>query len=213
MIGSGLSILGGFHVRPEHKAPEGIRSIAMLGLAQDGWDIFAAAPEASDGKPDPMDRWSRRVVTALAEAEDAAPFFPFGGPPYQPFLRWAEATGQIWPSPIGMSIHAERGLWMSFRGALGYAEARDDLVAATAERPCETCAEKPCLSACPVDAFTDGVYDVPTCAAHIATPMGEGCLTRGCIARHACPVGRNWAPVPEQATFHMGAYLRARTPI
>ncbi len=206
----GLSVIGGFATLPEHAAPDGIASIAMLGLSNDGWDIFAASAEAQDGKEDPMDRWSLRVVTALAKEVDAAPLFPFGGPPYQPFLRWAAATGKIWPSPIGMSIHAERGLWMSFRGALGFSQIRDDLVADQAVRPCESCAEKPCLTTCPVDAFTDGVYDVPTCVGHIDTPQGADCLGFGCKARHACPIGREWAPVPAQATFHMGAYLRAR---
>lgn len=188
---SGLASLGGFHVLPEHKAPEGIGSIMMLGMAEDGWEVFAASPEAQDGAPDPMDRWSQRVVSRLAQEAGATAFFPFGGPPYQPFLRWAAATGQIWPSAVGMSIHAERGLWMSFRGALGFVEARDDLVAVTAARPCDTCADKPCLSACPVDAFAGGVYDVPACVAHIATPDGADCLSQGCKARHACPIGRD----------------------
>ena len=208
--GSGLSVMGGFAVQPEHGAPDGVASIALLGMARGGWDVFATSPEAKDAKQDPMDRWSLRVITALAKDVGAVPLFPFGGPPYQPFLRWAAATGQIWPSPLGMSIHAERGLWMSFRGALGFAEARDDLIAVVAERPCESCEDKPCLSACPVDAFEGGVYDVPTCVAHIATPQGADCLGQGCKARHACPIGRDWAPTPPQATFHMGAYLRAR---
>ncbi len=209
----GLSVLGGFATKPEHGAPDGVASIALLGMAKNGWDVFAASTEASDGGEDPMDRWSLRVITALADEENAVPLFPFGGPPYQPFLRWAAATGQIWPSPLGMSIHAERGLWMSFRGALGFSTARSDLVAEKMNRPCETCTAKPCLSACPVNAFENNVYDVPTCVDHIAKPEGADCLGEGCKARHACPVGRDWAPKPAQATFHMGAYLRVRTAI
>lgn len=210
---SGLSLIGGFQVLPEHGAPEGVASIAMLGIARDGWPVFAATPEAQDGEPDPMDRWSRRVVTALAEELGAVPLFPFGGPPYQPFLRWAAATGCVWQSPLGMSIHAERGLWVAFRGALGFREARGDLKAVEAQLPCETCAEKPCLTACPVDAFAQEFYDVPTCVSHIATAEGAECLQGGCKARHACPVGRDWAPEPAQAHFHMGAYLRARSSV
>ena len=206
----GLSVIGGFVVLPEHGAPDGVASIALLGMARNGWDVFAASAEASDGIEDPMDRWSLRIVTALAREVDAVPLFPFGGPPYQPFLRWAEATGCIWQSPLGMSIHAERGLWMSFRGALGFAAPRPDLVAAAVQRPCETCADKPCLGACPVNAFDDGFYDVPTCVSHIAVPDGADCLGQGCKARRACPVGRDWAPASAQAQFHMGAYLRAR---
>lgn len=206
----GLSVIGGFVTQPEHGAPEGVASIALLGMARDGWDVFRASPEASDGAEDPMDRWSQRVVTSLAEAENAVALFPFGGPPYQPFLRWAAATGCIWPSPLGMSIHAERGLWISFRGALGFRERRAGLISVNALRPCDTCTDKPCLTTCPVGAFKSGAYDVPLCVGHISTPEGADCLEKRCKARHACPVGRDWAPQPAQAHFHMRAYQRAR---
>lgn len=204
----GLTLLGGFAVRPEHGAPDGVASIGLLGMSEAGWGIFRASPECEDGAPDPLDRWSHRVVGALADTLDALPLFPFGGPPYRPFLRWAEATGRIWPSPVGMSIHDEHGLWMAFRGALGFHEARGELESAEAQRPCDTCAGKPCLGACPVDAFATGVYDVPACVAHISTPAGADCMAQGCRVRRACPVGAT--PPPEKAAFHMRAFLNAR---
>lgn len=206
----GLAVLGGFAVEPEHKAPKGIMSIALLGMARDGWAQFLASPEAAGGRSEPLDLWSMRVVHSLAEEVGAIPMYPFGGPPYHPFLRWAEATGRIWQSPVGMSIHDERGLWMAFRGALGFEEPRDDLVAATGARPCESCAEKPCLTACPVDAFATGVYDVPACVAHISSSGGEDCMTRGCRVRRVCPVGKDWIPAPDKAEFHMRAFKRAQ---
>ncbi len=44
-----------------------IRTIVLAGMAgRDGWSAFAASPEASDGLDDPLDRWSRRVIEALA---------------------------------------------------------------------------------------------------------------------------------------------------
>ena len=30
------------------------------------WEVFSGSPEASDGRPDPLDRWSRRVIGNLA---------------------------------------------------------------------------------------------------------------------------------------------------
>lgn len=205
----GLAVLGGFAVTPEHKAPEGIACIVLLGLAGDGWRKFRASPEAQDGEADPLDRWSLRVVSDLAREVGAQAFFPFGGPPYQPFLRWADATGRIWQSAIGMSIHDERGLWMAFRGALGFTEPLA-FPPPDAGRPCDTCMEKPCLSACPVDAFAGGIYDTAACVAHIAGPEGKDCLTLGCRARRACPIGRDWIPEPDKAAFHMRAFKRAR---
>ena len=43
-----------------------MRTIVLAGMAgRDGWDAFAASPEAGDGADDPLDRWSRRVIERL----------------------------------------------------------------------------------------------------------------------------------------------------
>ena len=59
-------------------------------------------------------------------------------------------------------------------------------------------------------AFDGTRYDVAACAKHIAAPAGRDCLTGGCLARHACPVGRDFIYGPGQAGFHMAAFLGAR---
>ena len=205
----GLTVLG--------TARDGERVVCLLGLSRGGWDIFSADPEYADGKPNPLDRWSQRVVGALGENLGGEALFPFGGPPYQPFMRWAAASGVMWPSPLGMSIHRDHGLWMSFRGALGFA-ASEGIVAdadAVAVRPCDSCISQPCLNACPVDAFRAGGegerYDVAACAAHVSAPEGAACRERGCLARRACWVGQDWVPEPKRARFHMAAFLAARS--
>jgi hypothetical protein len=35
-------------------------------------------------------------------------------------------------------------------------------------------------------------------------------MSRGCLARHACPVGQGFAYAPAQAEFHMRAFRAAR---
>ncbi len=208
--GAGLTSLGVVAARPEHKAPEGVGAVVLLGMAREGWAAFTAAPEYADGAADPLDRWSVRVVEGLGESLGAQALFPFGGPPYQPFMRWAAASGRMGPSPLGMSIHDEHGLWMSFRGALGFA-ALDALPEARPfARPCDTCASMPCLRACPVDAFDGETYHVDRCAAHVAGREGAACRERGCLARRACWVGQDFVPEPPRAAFHMAAFLRAR---
>ena len=60
-----------------------IRTIVLSGMAgREGWDAFAASPEASDGLADPLDRWSRRMIEALARELGGRALFPFGGPPF-----------------------------------------------------------------------------------------------------------------------------------
>jgi ferredoxin len=174
-----------------------------------GWDAFAASTEARDGAHHPLDRFSRRVIDALACELGAVGLYPFGGPPHFPFQQWARRAEPVHPSPIGMLIHPVYGLWHSYRGALGFAEALEVSPPGAAPSPCDSCAEKPCLGACPVGAFSVGSYDVPACAAHLMSSAGADCMELGCRARRACPVGLQHVPGPEQAGFAMRAFRRA----
>jgi hypothetical protein len=185
-----------------------VRTIALIGVAgRRGWDGFAASPEARDGGDDPLDRWSRRVVDGLSAALGAVALYPFGGPPYWPFQRWARRAEPVYSSPLGLLIHRTYGLWHSYRGALAFADALDLPPLEPRPSPCETCRGRPCLSACPVGAFVVGGYDVPACVAHLRNAAGADCMGRGCLARRACPAGA--AHAPDQASFAMRAFLRA----
>jgi hypothetical protein len=218
---AGLATRGGFTAEAADGVPElapGRPAGALVLLGAVGgslWPAFAASPEYADGQPHPLDRWSRRMVTALAERFGAAPLFPFGGPPWLPFQRWAAKAEPVAPSPLGLYIHPRHGLWHSYRGALAFAEVPAGLPPREAlASPCESCSGKPCLSACPVGAFAlvAGVtrYDTQACAAHIRVPAGADCLQGGCRARRACPVAPHLAYGRTQNEFHMGAFLRAR---
>lgn len=205
----GLAVVGAFRTRPEDQAPDGIATICLLGARQGRmWEVFSASREAADGRPDPLDRWSRRVIERLARMLGAVALFPFGGPPYQPFQRWAARGEAAVASPVAMQVTPERGLWASYRGALGLSDALA-LAEPGNANPCLGC-PAPCLSACPVGAFAGGVYDLPRCTAHIAGPAGAPCRDGGCLVRHACPAGRDAAPPADQSRFHMAAFLRAR---
>lgn len=206
----GLSVTAAFQPGPEDGAPAEWRSLLLLGAAgPEMWAAFAGSPEHADGLPDPMDRWSKRVINALADRFQSETRFPFDGPPWPPFLKWAQRGGGVWPSRLGMLIDEERGLWTSYRGALGFRQALDLPVKAERPRPCDTCAA-PCLTACPVNAFTEQGYDVDACAGHLRSEAGRSCLSEGCLARRACPVGVDWSPKPQQASFHMRAFLASR---
>ncbi|UWQ21208.1 ferredoxin [Jannaschia sp. W003] len=177
------------------------RALVLLGVAPGGiallgpdparfWSALAASPEW--GAPDPVDRWSARVVGAWADELDVEARFPFGDPP-APFVRWALASG-CHLSPVGMLVHPEQGLTVSFRGALVV----PGLAATTAPDPCTDCSA-PCRTACPVGALREG-YDVAACRAWLGSPQGD-CLARGCAARRACPLSQ---PRPDaQSAHHM----------
>ena len=165
------------------------------------WGVFTDSPEYNDGAADPMDRWSRRVLSGIARDLGAEPVFPFDGPPFEPFFTWAIKTGRFWASPIGFLVHDRAGLFASFRGALRMpGEHAQDISA----KPCDSCTQ-PCASACPVDAFHSG-YDVAACKAHLKSQAGQDCRINGCRARRACPIGQG-NRLPAQSAFHMKAFL------
>jgi len=206
---AGFSSRGFVALEPREIA--GLTSVVLVGMVgMRNWGAFAASPEYADGLADPLDRWSERVLGGLARALDATALYPFRGPPYAPFQRWALRAEPVAPSPLGLLIHPEYGLWHSYRGALGFAEALEAAPFEAQPSPCASCAERPCLSGCPVGAFDGRTFEVETCAAHVRSAAGVSCRDDGCRARRACPVGQEHAQTPEAAAFHMRAFLASR---
>ncbi len=202
-----LRILGAFHPTAEDNAPKGCNTLILLGPDEPAfWPAFTASPEYLDGQADPMDRWSERVIGSWAKDLGAQPLFPFGGPPFLPFFTWATRTGRIHASPINFLVHDRAGLFVSFRGAVALAEHID--LPPAPSKPCDTCAEQPCLTTCPVGALTPDGYDVATCKAYLDTPPGADCMESGCQVRRSCPVSKTWGRLPAQSAFHMGHFHR-----
>jgi len=197
-----LTVLGGFNPTAEDKVPVPCKTLLLLGPDEPGfWPAFTQSTEYQDGTPDPMDRWSTRVLTDWATALSATALFPFGGAPFLPFFSWATRTGRIHASPVNFLVHDSAGLFVSFRGALALPDHID--LPAAPPSPCLGCADQPCLSACPVSALTADGYDVPKCKVYLDTPAGADCITRGCAVRRICPVSQQFGRLDAQSEFHM----------
>ncbi|MBT6118088.1 MAG: ferredoxin [Rhodospirillaceae bacterium] len=175
------------------------------------WAAFAAAVPEPAGH-DPLDDWTKSVLAPIAADLGAHIVFPSDGPPYAPFQRWAMRAEPVAPSPLGVLIHPDYGLWHAYRAAFLFAERLPLPPRVETASPCESCATRPCLSTCPVGAFTGAGYDVPACAAHVHAPEGQGCREGGCLARAACPVGPEWRYPAAAGAFHLAAFARNHGP-
>jgi len=184
--------------------------VLLVGNAGPGmWRAFSKSAQAHDGAPHPLNRWTRHHVDAIASAAGGVALYPFDATPAWPFQRWAARCEPVHPSPLGLLIHPDYGLWHAYRAAIVIAEPTDLPAPTPAASPCQTCAERPCLSRCPVGAFSASGYDVPACARHLQSPEGADCLQGGCLARRACPVGADYQQQAAQNAFHMRAFLNA----
>lgn len=209
---SGLILRGGFNfeadeVRPS--GPDGQMARAVLLVGNGGaayWQQFsrwrALQPE---GIENPLDTWSRQVIEAAASMVGARVIMP-NDRPFAPFQQWARRAEGLKPSPLGMLMHPQFGLWHAWRGALLFDV---EILIQEAGKPihlCDLCDGKPCLNSCPVDAFDGAGFDYAGCVAHVRGASGGICRDQGCIARNACPQARQWRYPAQVQAFHQKAF-------
>lgn len=216
---TGMVLRGGFEVEPDGDGDTDlglfgdgrpVRAVVVVGNVGGAiWPHFRAGERQV---ADPLDDWTRRVLRPVAERFGAGYVHP-SDEPYIPMQRWAQRADEVFPSPIGLLVHPEHGLWHAYRGAFLFASRVDGLPAVGRRRsPCETCADQPCRTSCPVDAFVTSDagllgYDHAGCRIHVTSGREPGCLTAGCAARRACPINADGYYDVDQMTFHMRAFV------
>ncbi len=212
----GLVIRGGFLIDQADGVPNqsaGGESISMVLFGNAGsslWSVFSGSSEYLDNDPDPLDRWSRRIGEQLAREWSALALFPFGGPPFQPFLQWAKKAEQLESSKLGMLIHPKYGLWHAYRFAIAFPYVLTGMDFSEKHSvACTTCADQPCLAGCPVGAFSLDHYDVESCFQFLDQNPDASCHFSGCQARRACPEGGLYRYDSDHAAFHMAKFYES----
>lgn len=200
----GLVLRGSFDAAPEDELDDTVTVVLVGNTGQGLWGAFDAGRPSG---PNPLDTWVHSHLTPIADRLRARLVMPNDGPPYHPFQRWARRAAAVHPSPIGLLIDAEFGLWHALRAALLLPRRIGLPSLDAAPSPCLACREKPCLSTCPVEAFSAAGYDADRCRRHVMSPAGIDCRVRGCRARNACPVGAEHRYPEAQQAFHMDAFL------
>ncbi|MGI9364107.1 MAG: hypothetical protein ACR2O8_02905 [Rhizobiaceae bacterium] len=189
---------------------EGHRAQLMGNVGSSLWPAFSTSDEYVDGRSDPMNRWTQRLVEAavqLVEADKVREVrYPFGDRvwPFQAYGRKAMAAEQ---SPIGLLVSQKYGLWTAFRAVIVFNQQWVQSEPCRSDSPCETCSEKPCLNTCPIGAFSTDGHDYTACKSYVASDQGKTCRVGGCLARLACPVGKDYRYLQEHQAFHMRAFV------
>lgn len=206
----GLILRGGFNFADGEEATPGLsdaKSVLLVGQAGAApWPHFLRWLERqAQAIANPLDTWSREVIGAVAQDFGARAVSP-SDKPYLPFQQWAMRAEGLKPSPLGILMHPQYGLWHAYRGALLFEDEISARPAEVAIHLCDACVEKPCLKSCPVEAYSTKGFAYQSCLAHVRGPDGEPCRTGGCLDRNACPYRTAYRYPADVQAFHMAAF-------
>lgn len=184
------------------------RSVLLVGQAGAApWPHFLKWRDRQPNDPaNPLDSWSREVIGQVAQVFGARAVSP-SDKPYLPFQQWAMRAEGLQPSPLGILMHPEYGLWHAYRGALLFDVEIDMQEPRKQVHLCDLCDGKPCLKSCPVDAYSEAGFAHKDCLAHVRGPSGGPCRTGGCLDRNACPYGPAYKYPARVQAFHMKSFV------
>ncbi|MDX8523941.1 hypothetical protein RFM68_05425 [Mesorhizobium sp. MSK_1335] len=212
LAANGLILRGGFNFadgEPVLAGPSGAPAKSVLLVGQAGaapWPHFQRwLKRQPQPIADPLDTWSREVIVAVAQDFGARAVSP-SDRPYLPFQQWAMRAEGLKPSPLGILMHPEYGLWHAYRGALLFEQEIAIPEADAAIHLCDACIEKPCLKSCPVGAYSVDGFAHQACLAHVHGTGGAPCRAGGCLDRNACPYGAEYRYPADVQAFHMVAF-------
>lgn len=210
----GLSLRGGFNFDVDDDAPNGAsgrqaKAVLLVGnIGAAFWPHFQKWLK-TQAMPleNPLDEWSRQVIGMAGDLVGARTVMP-NDRPFLPFQQWAMRAESLRPSPVGVLMHPEYGLWHAYRGALLFDtklpcdEIHDPI------HLCDQCLEKPCIKACPVRAHTPAGFAYERCLEYVRRESGQDCGSSGCLDRNACPFGTQFRYPPVVQKFFMDAFAR-----
>lgn len=208
----GLILRGGFVFSLKEEAPPGpsgapARSVLLVGQAGAGpWPHFRNWQQGQpDGLANPLDTWAREVIGEVAARAGARAVSP-SDRPWLPFQQWAMRAESLKPSPLGILMHPQYGLWHAYRGALLFDHEIEIQRVQNPIHLCDLCDGKPCLNSCPAGAYSQAGFAYEGCLSHVRGQNGAVCRGEGCVARNACPYGTDFRYPADEQAFHMASF-------
>ncbi len=178
-------------------------------LGHGGRRLWEVLQESEQAASDPVDTYSRNLAQQFARdyLGDPETYWLYPNTPHLvPLQRLGALAGWSHPSPLGLGISPEFGVWFAYRAAFLVAANVPLHHAIPQPSPCDRCADKPCISTCPVGAVQMGAFDVSGCWAYRTQPQSP-CADR-CHARMACPYFPEHRYSLPQIQYHYGGSLR-----
>jgi hypothetical protein len=193
----------------QHPTAENHTHLSLLGNAGSVfWQNMCRNQPAFPALTHPLDKFFMDTLRNLL-AEDVKYEIIYPGNHFLPLQGLGKLAGWHHPSPLGLSIHPEYGLWFAYRGLV----LSDKQLIPPAENAtrstsaCDRCAKKPCISSCPAAAVTAAEFRVQHCSDFRL--VAKSPCEKTCISRLACPIARQHQYVDDQLAYHYGFSLSA----
>lgn len=186
---------------------------SLICIASFGRSMWQAMAKIDLDEKDPVDVFTANIMKKFVEnylcGSETATLFPhtefcFGVQCLGEWLKW------VHPSPLGIGISNQYGLWGAYRSVFLTTLELPETPREINPSPCDACEEKPCISVCPAGAVKQSyhqmnTFDVKSCAEFRVQEKSICALQ--CIARLACPVGREHQYTKAQLSHHYGKSL------
>lgn len=184
------------------------RQVILVGHG--GRDLWTSLDPEQRQADDPIDTHTRQLVSSLLNASPQCRSFEFVYPPSDkpvPLIGLGALAGWHRASKFRVGINQLYGTWYAYR-ALVVADSDFEVTRPmSGASPCDGCAAKPCMAACPVSAVGEARFDFEACYRYRLTD-GSAC-SHTCLARVACPVGADHRYAPDQIEYHYGLSLKS----
>jgi len=192
----------------------------VLVVGNYGRQMWDCLPAGWQQQSHPVDDFTsivmQRVLTAVIGKSGWTLLFPDRSLAIAPVLQdLGRAAGWHNPSPLGNGIHPQHGLWFAYRSVVAIdidieVGDRSRLTArpVRSESPCVSCANQPCISACPPSALSLGAAPNLAACVNFRTSDQSPCAER-CLARQKCPVGLQSRYADEQIQYFYRQSLRS----
>ncbi len=173
-------------------------------LAAGGRDLYTAmGSSASLSASEPFDAYTvgavERVFRDCLPDVEFEIAYPGTGP--APLIALGEYLGWSHPSPLGLGINPEYGLWFAYRAFVRVSIPLPVTEPIASESPCESCIGRDCVPACPAGAVNAvGTFEIKTCA-DFRLGRDSTCAAT-CLARLACPVANRHQYETTQFAYH-----------
>ncbi|MGZ3690744.1 MAG: hypothetical protein ACXVAX_04535 [Pseudobdellovibrio sp.] len=207
---AGLNVFASW---PLEKLPEDLRAYlktenqnfkSLVIFGHGGRRLWENLPENLDSAQNPVDHYSLKLVRefhdSLFPAEKLEILYPLT-PHLVPLQRLGRFLNLARPSHLGLDLNVDFGAWFAYRVAFLTTAVLPEVKPGEWASPCETCVDKPCVSACPSGATRTMNFGLSECA-HFRLSQASPCLSR-CLARLACPYKAEHAYTEEQINYHM----------